>query len=311
VGPENASFVCPQRTYNEPCPICEARAELDRAGDDEGAKSLLPKKRVAMFIINRADEAKGAQLWCAPWTLEKDIALVALDEGGALALDDPNEGYDITFTRDKQGKDVPPKYVGVKAARRPSPALDDEDKLAELLDWLVENPITDCIVNHGYEAIEKAFGDGPAPHSGGNKGEALAKKKATPEASAPSKKKKVETPPPDDEEEDTDNGEDLPTWDDLLGMGENELVALAEEAELEGDDVEFDDLSHMRKWIAEQLGIEVPVKPAKPAKPALKKKAAPPAEDEDDEEEAAPPPKKGPDSGAASWKSKMKALSKR
>ena len=163
VGSEKGTYICLSKQNREACPVCEVRAELDAAGDEDAARELLPRKRVGMFVIDRQQESKGPMLWLSPWTLDQEIAKQAIDEdGGALALDNPEEGYDITFAREQQGKNVPPKYVGVKVARRPSPIFDDQGETDAVLAYVMENPIPKTLVFHDYDTVKRVFEGGPS-----------------------------------------------------------------------------------------------------------------------------------------------------
>ena len=186
--------------------MAEARAELDRAGDEDGARALLPKKRVAMFIIDRAQPGKGPLLWAAPWTLEADISKASIDDGVAYPLDSPDEGYDVSFTREVQGKNVPPKYVAPRISRKPSPIFDDEEETAAVLQWLMEHPIPAVLLYHDYDVIQGAFEGGPPANrfqEGGGKKEATEPpvSSAKPKAQGKLSFAKKPAPEPEPEEE--------------------------------------------------------------------------------------------------------------
>lgn len=76
----------------------------------------------------------------------------------------------------------------------------------------------------------------------------------------PAKGKKVE----EEEEEEAE----LPSWEEVHAMDEDELTELAQEHEIDLDQ-EFDDLEAAADYVCEQLEIEAPAK-AKPAKGKLK-----------------------------------------
>ena len=159
IGPDNSSFLCPKKHHGEDCSICDERVQLANDGDEDAARQLNWKKRVAMWIVDRAEEDKGAQVWFAPWTIDQEIAKQAFDEssGEALALDNPEKGYDVIFTREKGSKNQPPSYSGVKIARKPSPLLDDEDDAEKILEFISENPIPDTLVFHDSDHIKAVF----------------------------------------------------------------------------------------------------------------------------------------------------------
>jgi hypothetical protein len=65
VGPDNNSYVCPNRTAKLPCPICEYRAKLmkDPDADESIIKELAPKERQLFNVIDLKNKDKGIQIW--------------------------------------------------------------------------------------------------------------------------------------------------------------------------------------------------------------------------------------------------------
>ena len=64
VGPNNNSYVCPAKTHNKPCPICEKVEELSDAGEDKVLiNSLRPKRRQLWNVIDTESPGEGIQLW--------------------------------------------------------------------------------------------------------------------------------------------------------------------------------------------------------------------------------------------------------
>jgi len=293
IGSDKGTYLCLNKQDGVTCPICEVRSEMDHAGDNEAARDFIPRKRVGMFVIDRAQEQKGPLLWLSPWTLDQEIAKQAIDEdGGALALDNPGEGYDITFSREQQGKNVPPKYVGVKVARKSSPLFDDDNEIEAALNYVMENPIPTTLVHHEYDTVKAVFEGGPAV-------------KRTAEETAPERprpklvagKAVRPAPEPEAEEEDPEDDDDTPpTWEEVHALDEDAVTALAEKHELDFGEEEFDDLEQCQDWVCAQLSIEKP-KPAKTGKPVIgsKNKAT---------TESAPP------ASAGGWKGKLDKFKK-
>jgi hypothetical protein len=304
IGPDNSSFLCPKKHHAEQCSPCDARVELMNDGDEEGARDLNWKKRVGMWIIDRKEESKGPQLWFAPWTLDQEIAKQSIDESGeVMPLDHPEEGYDVTFTREKGAGNTPPKYVGVKIARRSSPLFDDDDEVEATLKYISENPVPDCLVFHDSEYIQKVF-EGKAVIANGTK-----------KTGKPSMKPKVTAKPKDEEPEDEQAEEEpeeeqegtgeLPTWDEVHEMNQTQLTDFAEEQEVDFGEKEFDDLEAVQDYICRKLDIEKPEKKVAAKKPAIKPKinlGKKPAEEEPEDEEEKPKAK----TGGTSWKDKLK-----
>ena len=157
VGADGHSYLSRSKMLNEDDPILEERERANRDGDEEYAKSLVAKRRCAMYVIDRKEEDSGPQLWLAPWTFDRDLSAQALDDetGAVLALDHPDEGYDISFSI--EGKGLNKKYTGVSIARRDSDLGRDG---AAWLEQIEENPVPECLVFASYEDIAKAFTGG-------------------------------------------------------------------------------------------------------------------------------------------------------
>jgi hypothetical protein len=73
IGPlENQRVMCPEKTWKEPCPICEHRRELDaeKAFDKEKMGSMIPKRRNLYNVVcydSGKEEDKGVQLFDVTW----------------------------------------------------------------------------------------------------------------------------------------------------------------------------------------------------------------------------------------------------
>lgn len=68
VGANNEMYVCPAKTANLPCPICQwiLQQRKDPNADEDTIKSLLPKERQLFNVIDvtsKAEEEKGVQIW--------------------------------------------------------------------------------------------------------------------------------------------------------------------------------------------------------------------------------------------------------
>ena len=153
IGPDNAAYLCLQKMKGEACPICEERADAERRNESEDyVKSLKPNKRVVIYVLDRDKEKEGAKVWSMSWTIDRDLCKLSVDKrtGDLLAIDHPEEGYDIEFTR--EGKGLKTKYTGIQIARKSTPL--DNDKA---LEFAVQNPIPDILVYHTYDHIAAVF----------------------------------------------------------------------------------------------------------------------------------------------------------
>jgi len=237
----------------EPCPLCEAKKKAIEEGDEETAKALEPTYRVLSWIINRSKEAEGPKLWAAPWTVDSNICAVSVDEDSneVIYIDDPDKGYDVFFTRDGTGRGT--KYTGEKISRNPSPLHKDAALSQKWLQFVVDNPIPNCLVYKDYDYIAKVFAGGLAPSRLEKKEEEKEEEtttttKATTKATK--KKEEEETTTTTEETEETEGiegeGEELTlTWEGVHGMDRdtleeiltNEGVAEEEYAEMSDEEI--------------------------------------------------------------------------
>lgn len=160
VGPRNASVLCPSKMKNERCPICEAASAAERAGEDSDAVyELRPTKRMVAWILDRKKEDDGPLLWAMPHKMV-DLAILALckdpETGELFYIDDPKEGYNISFQRQGTGK-TNTVYNGFQLGRRVSSVAE------KWLDYIAENPIPDTFVWRSYKEIKALFEGGAAP----------------------------------------------------------------------------------------------------------------------------------------------------
>lgn len=156
VGPDQGQYLCLDRMgAAEPCPIC---SERHSAGlDEETERQLRPTKRVAAWVVDRATEKEGPKIWLMPQTVDKDIADRCIDKMTNEVIDivDPEDGFDIEFTR--EGSSINTKYIGINIARRPSPVSTDPDTMEKWLDFIEENPLSQCLNYYSSEHIARVF----------------------------------------------------------------------------------------------------------------------------------------------------------
>ena len=65
IGAKNNSYVCPARTFEKRCPICEWREKetKDPDGDEKKLKGLAPKERQLFNVVDHRQPDKGVMLW--------------------------------------------------------------------------------------------------------------------------------------------------------------------------------------------------------------------------------------------------------
>ena len=173
LGLSGEKAVCPARTYNQRCPVCELQKQLKDEGlawDDPQVKALEPQKVCIYNILcldNDEEELKGVQIWvCAHWNFERHIVeLAKLPKGGGHeAFSDPDIGKSISFKREGKGaRDT--KYLAHAFRDRgyviPDEYLDQTITLDELLVLRTYDEIL-ALLEEGAPAGAEAPADEPA-----------------------------------------------------------------------------------------------------------------------------------------------------
>lgn len=303
IGADNASYLSLSKMKKEADPIAEARREADREGDEKYAKQLAPRQRVVMWIIDRQDEDEGPQLLDAPFTVDKALANLSLDEDTkeVTMIDDPENGCDFRFY--KEGKGLNTDYEGTKMKLlKPSPLHEDPAVQKDWLKFVAANPIPECLEFHNYDYIAQVF-KGAAPKDEDDDDEKPSRRRSKPvdddEDEQPKAKKRVVTDDEDDEPEakpakrraavdDDDEAEEKPAKrrapvDDDDEPDEKPKTRPRSRAADDDDDAEE---KPARKRPAVDDDDEPEEKPAK-------KRAKPAADDDDPEDDADDKPQKG------------------
>jgi len=155
IGPDNATYLCPRKMLNKPCPICEAQKEAKDAGESEEATALTVAERVISWIIDRdADDPEKPLIYDTSWSQDRDIVSLCVNErsGEILMIDHPDKGFDVNFKR--TGTALRTKYYGYAVARDDSPIHDSEKVQDEILDYIKENPIPDTLNYYDYDYLK-------------------------------------------------------------------------------------------------------------------------------------------------------------
>ncbi len=117
IGINKSSFLCLQRTYGQPCPICEEAQRRRSKGDKKGAEALYASHRVFYNIIDLEDEDSGVQIFGVSYNLfEKELLDEAFanqteDGQGIILFADLEEGYSITVRARGVSKNINGKIV--------------------------------------------------------------------------------------------------------------------------------------------------------------------------------------------------------
>lgn len=158
IGPDRSSYLSLWKHHGQPDPIDEACAQASRDGKDELERELRWTRRVAMWVIDRAEEDKGPQLWLSPAkSVDGEINMQSIDKqaGSTLPIDSPDEGYDVFFR--KTGEKLTTKYEGVSVARRSTPLHVDPVVRERWLEYVSNNPIPSMLKFYSYERIQAVF----------------------------------------------------------------------------------------------------------------------------------------------------------
>lgn len=204
IGVDNSAYLSLSKMLNEKDPLAEARRVADKRGDEEMAKALAPKNRIGMWIIDREAESEGPQIFICPWTVDKDIALISVDDdtGEVVMIDDPDEGCDLRFYREGKGRNT--KYPAAKMRLlKPSYLSEDEDQQKEWLEYIAEHPIPDCLQYYTYEQIAEAFGGSVRTEKDDDDERPRGRGRRDDEDETPRRRSTSRTAPADDEDETT------------------------------------------------------------------------------------------------------------
>lgn len=134
VGPNNKPVV---PAGGADCPLQKRIDALNKEGSEASkkqAKTIKPKTRISLAIIDRAAEGKGPQLWTTNITVFRDIMMLVADpEYGDIT--DPNNGLDLSVVYQKETKTGFPEWK-VYAKRHSTPLSTDPRLQAT---WLSED----------------------------------------------------------------------------------------------------------------------------------------------------------------------------
>ncbi len=173
IGPMFDQFVCPQRMFKQPDPICNYMR--GKRLPEKEWKAIAPKRRTVYLVWvhdTPEEEEKGLQIWeVAWWNFEKNVDEIAKNpKGGApVPFSDYDEGKTIAFSikksgtfTDSSGKERDSMdFVGHRFVDRdeaiPDAILDQSFSLDECVN-----------VHPNYDKMEEAFtGSKGSPDDGG------------------------------------------------------------------------------------------------------------------------------------------------
>ena len=269
IGANRRDYVCPAKTVNKPCPICDAIAEeRNRKHPDEKLiKDLAPKERQLWNVIDLEDRDKGIQLW----EVSHHLFGRALDS--KLEHADEEDEYESFFDTEegmylKLG--VEEKTIG---SGKPFFSVEDIEfkvRKKQYDDSIIEDALNldDILVIKSYKELEAVL----------NQEEVEEEEEAKPAKKAPTRKKKAKKPEPEPEEEEDD-------WEDEDSEPEEEEDDWEDEEEDSEPEEEEDDWEDEEEEAKPAKKAPKKAKPAKKAPPKKKKAKKPEPEPEEEEEE--------------------------
>lgn len=204
IGADNQCYLSLSKMKGEPDPLADARKQAQRDGNRDLVKALDPKLRVGYWVIDRMNEDEGPQFWAAPLSFDKDLANLSTDDDTkeVVEIDEPDTGRDVRFFT--AGKGLLTKYDAAKMRLLPpSPLHEDEQQATEWLDFVLENPIPECLNYYPFEYIEASF-DGQVTTA---KDADDAEKQ--PPKTQPASRHQAVAPAADDDLEDPDSGDEV------------------------------------------------------------------------------------------------------
>lgn len=244
-GAKGKSYVC-LSSVGKKCPICEYQTELFKT-DRDGAIALYPKDRVLYVVIPIGDKNHEE----IPYIWDMSVKLFHEQLQEQLEEDDENE----TFPELENGKtlELTFKWKGIGDGK-PFPEtrhIDFEDREPYDESILDEVPNLDEVLNVlSYDELNAKFlaiDDDDEPEKEEEKEEQPKQRKRN----SPFKEQKEEEPEI--------------TWEQLVNKSERSLIRLIEKKELEINTEDYDE-NELRIAVAEELGIDIPIKKEKPTR---------------------------------------------
>lgn len=165
IGADNQAYLSLSKHDKGADPLAEARREAQKEGEKDLAKKLQPSQRILYWIIDRMDEDEGPLLWAAPFTFDKALSNLCIDEDTkeVIFIDDPAKGRDVRFYR--EGTMLNTTYDASKMKILKEGNIHEDETLeGEWLDFINENHLPEVLNFYEYDHIKAVF-DGQASPS--------------------------------------------------------------------------------------------------------------------------------------------------
>lgn len=181
IGADHQAYLSLSKMQGQPDPLSEARHAADKEGDKDLAKSLKPKERLGVWLVDREAEDDGPQFWAIPVTVAQDFARISFDEDTkeTLMIDDLEEGYDLKFVKEGQGLNTKYPAARMRLSREPSPLHTNEKLQLEWWEYIQTNPIPSILQYYDYDHIASIF-DGEVRGKADDDEDEAPPKRATP-----------------------------------------------------------------------------------------------------------------------------------
>lgn len=214
IGADNQSYLSLSKHEKGNDPLAEARREAQKEGDKDLAKALNPSQRILYWIIDRNDEDEGPILWAAPFTFDKSLSNLCIDEDTkeVIFIDDPAKGRDVRFYREGSGLKTTYDPSKMKVLN-PSPIHDDEGLENEWLDFIADNPLPEVLNFYDYDHIQATFNGQAGNRDDDDKPVTRSKGRAKPEIEEDDNEEPVSRkrgPRRDQDPEDIEDDDDKP-----------------------------------------------------------------------------------------------------
>ena len=150
-------YICSKQALGKHCVFCDERQKAYDENNEKLAGELYVGTRLALWVIDRENENEGPQLWAMPKKVFSELAIRSIDSKTREVIcyiDDPEEGYDVSFTRTPKTEKKPNDYIGVDISRRSTP-LGGQGK--EWLDYIMQHPIPDVLQIYDEDYLKQVF----------------------------------------------------------------------------------------------------------------------------------------------------------
>lgn len=280
IGVDKGAYLCLAKMQMKPCPVCEERERANAAGMKDFAWNLRPEMRTLLYLIDRKSPEKGPQLWNisagGKKSMDTDLLNLCNDpsDGSIIIPDHPDEGHDLSFTR--QGTGLKTDYTGKRFSHRSSPISDVQQQYEKWLQYIIDNSIDQKLVYYEYDYIAHALmGQAPPQPAEGataaQAGAAQQQQEQEQQQRAPLQRRSAPAAEQQQQPAATSSSsEPPPSWDDLQGMTEDALSAVVEYYKLAPPANGFaekgqDGNDEVREFIARELKIAMPQAQPAPA----------------------------------------------